>query len=76
MSIGTRIPKERVLDNFVRGSLYGFISQKPGAYFNEMKQSLNLQNGAIAYHLHILERHGMIKSEMDGYFKRYHKTLT
>jgi predicted transcriptional regulator len=68
----SRIKKDEVLDNFTRGAIYGFIVANPGAHYNLIKQELMLNNGAIIYHLDILERKGYINSEKMGIFKKYY----
>ncbi len=68
----SRIKKDEVLDNFTRGAIYGFIVANPGAHYNLIKQELMLNNGAIIYHLDILERKGYVSSEKAGIFKKYY----
>jgi DNA-binding MarR family transcriptional regulator len=62
----TRIQKEDVLDQFVRGEVYGFIKTKPGVHYNQIIRELNVKNGTLSYHLHMLEKTGMIKSRKEG----------
>ena len=57
----TRIKGEKILDNFVRGQLYGIILQWPGSSFSDLKRTLDKPNGTVVYHLKALEREGMIK---------------
>ncbi|MGQ9582458.1 MAG: Ig-like domain-containing protein [Thermoplasmatota archaeon] len=68
----TRIRRDRVLDNFTRGMIYGFIVSNPGAHYNFIKQKLGLNNGSIVYHLTMLERQELIKSEKVGLYKRFY----
>ncbi|MEM4728500.1 MAG: Ig-like domain-containing protein [Thermoplasmata archaeon] len=68
----SRIKKDRVLDNFTRGMIYGFIMSNPGAHYNLIKQKLGLNNGSIVYHLTVLERQELIKSERVGLYKRFY----
>jgi len=63
----TRIQKEDVLDQFVRGEIYGFIKTKPGVHYNQIIRELNMKNGTLSYHLHMLEKTGMIKSRKEGF---------
>jgi DNA-binding MarR family transcriptional regulator len=62
----SRIKKEEVLDNFVRGQLFGHISEKPGMCFSELKRKVKRANGTVTYHLRTLERDGLIKSYRHG----------
>ena len=68
----SRIKKDRVLDNFTRGMIYGFIMSHPGVHYNFIKQKLGLNNGSIVYHLTVLERQELIKSERVGLYKRFY----
>lgn len=68
----SRIKKDRVLDNFTRGMIYGFIMSHPGVHYNYIKQKLGLNNGSIVYHLTVLERQELIKSERVGLYKRFY----
>ncbi|UCH88533.1 MAG: winged helix-turn-helix transcriptional regulator, partial [Thermoplasmata archaeon] len=70
----SRRKKDQVLDNFIRGEIYGFISAHPGTYFNHMKLALNLNNGTLAYHLNVLENDNMIYSKTDRNYRRFYPT--
>ena len=62
----TRIQKEDVLDQFVRGQIYGLIKSNPGVHYNHIMRELDIKNGTLSYHLYILEKTGMIKSRREG----------
>jgi predicted transcriptional regulator/nitrogen regulatory protein PII len=62
----TRIQKEDVLDQFVRGEIYGYIKTYPGVTYNEIMRKLELKNGTLSYHLHMLEKMEKIKSRREG----------
>ncbi len=68
----SRIHGNRTLDNFVRGQVYGHVQSKPGTHFNEIRKTLKLGNGNLAYHLRKLEKEGFIKSTRDKRFKRFY----
>jgi len=63
----TRIQKEDVLDQFVRGEIYGFIKANPGVHYNQIIRELDMKNGTLSYHLHMLEKTGMVKSRKEGF---------
>jgi len=63
----TRIQKEDVLDQFVRGEIYGFIKTNPGVHYNEIMRELDMKNGTLSYHLYMLEKTGVIKSRKEGF---------
>ncbi len=60
------ISRERALDHFTRGRIFGYIQANPGMTFTEVRKSLDLKNGTLAYHLWVLERLGFIKSVREG----------
>ena len=62
----TRIQKEDVLDQFVRGKIYGYIKGNPGVHYNQIMKNLDVKNGTLSYHLHMLEKTGMIQSRKEG----------
>jgi predicted transcriptional regulator len=62
----THIHSEEVLENFVRGQIYGFIKTNPGSHYNNIKKSLDIGNGTLAHHLSMLEKTGLIKSRQEG----------
>ena len=64
--------KEEVLDNFIRGQIYGYIKANPGIHYNLIKNELNLKNGSVTYHLNMLEKQGYVKSQFDGSYKRFY----
>lgn len=68
----SRIKRENTLDNYIRGQIHGYILAKPGCHYNQIKQTLNLNNGTLAYHLRKLEREEFIKSVRDGMYKRFY----
>jgi predicted transcriptional regulator len=57
-----RLKNDRILDNFFRGRIYGYISDKPGCTLSEMRKDLSMLNGNLSYHLAVLQRAGLIKS--------------
>ena len=67
-----RIKREKVLDNFIRGQIYGYIKANPGDHYNSIKEKLDLKNGTFAYHLRILEKEKYIKATNDGLYKRFY----
>jgi predicted transcriptional regulator len=62
----TRIQKEDVLDQFVRGQIYGFIKTNPGAHYNQILRKVGVKNGTLSYHLGILEKTELIQSRREG----------
>jgi len=66
LPVYTRIQKEDVLDQFVRGQIYGFIKTNPGAHYNQILRQVGVKNGTLSYHLGILEKTELIQSRREG----------
>ncbi len=62
----SRIQKEDVLDQFVRGQIYGFIKTNPGAHYNQILRQVGVKNGTLSYHLGVLEKTELIQSRREG----------
>jgi len=48
------------------------IELVPGVHYRRIKVTINMSNGTCAYHLHKLEKEGLIRSQRDGAFKRFY----
>ncbi|MEW5760622.1 MAG: winged helix-turn-helix transcriptional regulator [Candidatus Thermoplasmatota archaeon] len=68
----TKLKKETVLDHYTRGRIHGFIEANPGAHYNLIKRALNISNGALSYHLRVLENNNLIKHSNDGFKERFY----
>jgi predicted transcriptional regulator len=68
----TRIRHEKVLDNFTRGQIYGYIQANPGAHYSAISQVLGIENGQLAYHLRVLLRESFVVARNEGVFKRFY----
>jgi len=68
----TRLRKKDILEHFVRGRIYGYIESNPGEHYSEILRKLGMKNGALAYHLSILEKEEFVNSYRDGIYKRYY----
>jgi predicted transcriptional regulator len=67
----SRLKKDKLLENFTRGRIYGHIETHPGIHYSELLRDLNLGNGNLAYHLKTLERERMIRSERMGQLRLF-----
>ncbi|MGQ9583715.1 MAG: PKD domain-containing protein [Thermoplasmatota archaeon] len=72
MLLYSKLDSSRVLDNFIRGKIYGYIIANPGDHYNSIMTALRLSNGTFAYHLKVLEKQGLVKSQVDGVYKRFY----
>lgn len=61
-----------ILDNFNRGRIMGYISAKPGASFTDIRDSLKMANGGLAYHLSVLQKLELVTSTRDGRARRFY----
>lgn len=68
----TKLRRERVLDHFIRGQIYGYIMANPGEHYNAIKEALGLTNGSLAHHLRTLEREEFVKSKRFGLYRRFY----
>ncbi len=67
----TRLKKDKILEHEVRGRIVGYLQNEPGTHYNELKKNLELNNGALSYHLRVLEREGQIRSKNHGIYKYF-----
>lgn len=74
LAIFYHISRERALDHFTRGRIFGYIQANPGMTFTEVRESLDLKNGTLAYHLWVLERLGFVKSVREGRLRQLYLT--
>lgn len=68
----SRFQKPSVLDHYIRGQIHGYVTANPGDHYNSIKEALKLNNGTLAHHLRILEKEGIIRSRIDGVYKRFY----
>jgi predicted transcriptional regulator len=80
----TKLNHENRMDNENRSKILGFIigmeegkrgsNGLPGVSYSTIKKKLNFSNGALAYHLSVLEREGDVRSEKVGKYRLYFPT--
>jgi DNA-binding transcriptional ArsR family regulator len=68
----TKIRKEEVLDQFVRGRIFGVIEHNPGVTYSQIKRKIGVGNGTLTHHLSMLEKQNYIKADRDGLYKRFY----
>ncbi|TET90915.1 MAG: winged helix-turn-helix transcriptional regulator [Methanomassiliicoccales archaeon] len=68
----SKIRRDKILDHFVRGKIYGYILANPGEHYNAIREALSLTNGSVAFHLRTLEREEFIKSRKFGIYRRFY----
>jgi parallel beta-helix repeat protein len=57
---------------YIKGSIRGYILGNPGESYNSIKRILDLPNGTLAYYLKVLETERIIRSERDGFLRRFY----
>ena len=67
-----KLKPEEILDQYLRGQIHGYIIANPGEHYNAIKDQLGVTNGALAYHLRVLERAELIRPVRDGMYKRFY----
>jgi hypothetical protein len=61
-----RFGREKVLDQFVRGQVFGAVVLSPGINYTEIRRKLRIANGQLAYHLHVLMKEEFVVSRRVG----------
>ncbi len=69
-----RLHPERIMDNFIRGKIIGYIEARPGVNYNKIKYALKLKNGTLTHHTQVLKREGFISILRDGTYTRFYST--
>jgi predicted transcriptional regulator len=67
-----RLHPKRVMDNFIRGKIIGYIEARPGDNYNKIKFALKLKNGTLTHHTNVLEKEGFISIVRDGFYTRFY----
>ncbi|MCK4613375.1 MAG: winged helix-turn-helix transcriptional regulator, partial [Thermoplasmata archaeon] len=66
------LSRDRLMENKNRRNIIAIINAREGITFTSLMKELGLKNGALAYHLHTLERGRFIKSVKDGKYRRFY----
>jgi predicted transcriptional regulator len=66
--------REKLLTHFVRGRIYQIIEYEPGVHLSELQRKAGVARGVCAYHLHALEKAGLVKTARDGMYLRFFAT--
>ncbi len=70
--LGDLIKEDKLVHNDTRDRIQDFISTNPGEHYRSIQTKLQLGNGVLNYHLHLLEKKKLIKTNKDGIYKRYY----
>lgn len=69
-----RNAREKLLTHFVRGRIYQIIEYEPGIHLSELQRKAGVARGVCAYHLHALEKAGLVRAARDGMYLRFTAT--
>ena len=67
----SRLRARGILDLQSRRQVLDYLGTHPGVHFRELLRSLPLGSGNLYYHLHVLEREGLIVARRDGMYRRF-----
>ena len=70
--LGDLVKEEKLVHNETRDKIQEFIFTNPGEHYRSIQTKLQLGNGVLNYHLHLLEKKNLIKANKDGIYKRYY----
>jgi predicted transcriptional regulator len=68
----SRVTGDKILEHKLRSKIYMHIRAHPGDHYRSIMTTLKIKNGTLVHHLARLEQEELIKSERDGYFKRFY----
>jgi len=61
-----------VLELETRRKIYDLIKENPGIHLSKISQILKMRTSLVEYHLIFLEKHEIIKSDIETGYKRYY----
>ena len=64
--------EEKTLELKVRRKIYNHILKFPAIHKRELARELKIPLSTLDYHLHYLEKRGLITIQLDGTYVRYH----
>ena len=64
-----------VLDNSSQSRVYAYIKTRPGAYTSEIVEKIDLDRGAVKYHIQNLKSRHKIEAFKDGGKTRFSKII-
>lgn len=63
--------RNELLEHETRGMIFGYVLVHPGDTYSDIKRNLRLTNGTLSYHLRVLEREGLVRSQTRGAHKHF-----
>lgn len=68
----SKLRREEIVGQSTRVRILNYIDLHPGEHFGAIKKALCLSNGNAIYHLRFLEKQGLVKSRVNGIFRRFY----
>ncbi len=68
----TRLRRSDVLDHATRDRLLAAVAAEPGLPLAALGRRAGASGTTVAYHLHLLERHGLVASRREGPFRVFY----
>lgn len=68
----SKITHDRLMEHETRMKIFEHIQKDPGQHLRKIGADLDLPMGVLTHHIGKLEREEVIKSRIDGKFKRYY----
>ena len=67
-----KISRNNIIEDIKnRRVIYNYIKNFPGSHLREISKNLDLSLSVVRYHIHYMEKKGLILSEKDRYYKRF-----
>ncbi len=70
----SRLRRQQVLDNFLRGRIYEHVRSNPGVSSGKVQQAVGSGLSTICYHLQRLEQEEFVHSVRRGWYRHYYST--
>jgi len=68
----SKITQDRLMEHETRIKIFEHIQKDPGQHLRKIGSDLSLPMGVLTHHIGKLEKEEVIKSQIDGKFKRYY----
>lgn len=72
LALFSRLDRGRVLDHGLRERVFDAIRRTPGVHYGGLQRELAVPAGTLAHHLHVLEREELVRSQTDGFRRRFY----
>jgi len=68
----SKISSTKLMNHDTRVQIYDHIDKNPGNHLRKIKRDLELPMGVLTHHISMMEREEVIKSRLDGQYRRYY----